>query len=485
MHARWTFPGLLLLAASWPALAEPATQEGAKAIAQSYADYFSRAVVDKGIVAVTPSGEDYVVSWDLQKALDLTGAPKGALRIERFSYTLSPGEGDAWRVRADRFPDIAFEAPTDKGRVTGALALSGFRLDGVLDFAKASFLRALATAERATNHFHIADPTQGVDIEAAESGISVETRAKTADDGAGVDIAIAQSVKSLSETVVALADKDRGAPFQVTYAIDGMIGGVAITGLRAREIGDLWKFAVAHIDDAQEPTDFAQRIEAALPLWNDVQANAEFHDLSLQTQMAGATLKGLGEKLDLSGLTREGAAEIGVTIDGLAFQSTLLPAWAESLSPASFSFDVRLTDKGLGKAAQLALDDPDFADTGDLLPETQDRIAAALLDGRPTLVLAPGRLTTPMLDLAFEGEASASADASSGHFTFSADSLDKTIALLGDLAKAGPEFQAAAIGVTLLKGLATVGPDGRLVWKVDVTGDGDVSINGTPLSQGK
>jgi hypothetical protein len=201
--------------------------------------------------------------------------------------------------------------------------------------------------------------------------------------------------------------------------------------------------------------------------------------------MVEATLKSLGEKLDLSGLTSEGAAEIGVSIDGLAFQSPLLPAWAESLSPASFSLDVRLTDRGLDKAARLALDDPELGDAGDLSSETQDRIAQALLDGRPTFVLAPGRLTTPMLDLAFEGEASVSADAPSGHFTVSADGLNKTIALLGELAKADPDLQPAVLGVTFLKGLATIGADGRLVWKVDVTGDGDVSINGTPLSQGK
>jgi hypothetical protein len=485
MHARWTLPGALLVAASSPALAEPATDEGAKAIAQGYADYFTQAVVEKGIVAVAPSGEDYVVTWDLQKALDLTGAPKDALRIDRFSYRLTPGDADAWTVHADRFPDIAFDAPTDKGRVTGALAFSGFRFDGALDLAKTSFLRALATAEGATNRFHTADPAQGADIEAAESGISVETRAKTTEGGAGIDIAVAQSVERLSETVLALPDKDQGAPFKVTYTIDGMIGGVAISGLRAREIGDLWKYIVAHVDDAQGPPDVKQRIEAALPLWNDIQANAEFHDLALQTPMVGATLKSLGEKLDLSGLTSEGAAEIGVSIDGLAFQSPLLPAWAESLSPASLSLDLRLADKGLDKAARLALDDPEIGDTGDLSSETQDQIAQALLDGRPTFVLAPGRLTTPMLDLAFEGEASMSADAPSGHFTFSADGLDKTIALLGEIAKVDPDLQPAVLGVTFLKGLATIGPDGRLAWKVDVTGDGDVSINGTPLSHGK
>ena len=90
MHARWLSSAFLLIAASCAGFASPATSDGAKAIEQGYADYFGKAVVDKGIVSVSPDGDDYVVAWDLQKALDLAGPPKGALRIERFTYTLTP-----------------------------------------------------------------------------------------------------------------------------------------------------------------------------------------------------------------------------------------------------------------------------------------------------------------------------------------------------------------------------------------------------------
>ena len=125
--------------ASCAGLAAPATSEGAKAIEQGYADYFSKAVIDKGIVSVAPDGEDYVVAWDLQKALDLAGPPEGALRIERFSYTLTPtGEG-AWTIKADRFPSLAFDVPTDKGKATGTFDLSGFHLDAAYDASQVEF----------------------------------------------------------------------------------------------------------------------------------------------------------------------------------------------------------------------------------------------------------------------------------------------------------------------------------------------------------
>ena len=485
MHARWPSSALFLFATASAGLAAPATSDGAKAIEQGYVEYFGKAVVDKGIVSVTPDGEDYLVSWDLQKAFDLIGPPEGALRIAQFSYTLTPEDDGDWTAKADGFPSLTFDVPTDKGKVTGTLDLGGFRLETAYRAAQADFLRSLLSADTLAAKFHVPDGARGDDLDLAESGISVETRAKTSDSGAGVDVALAQSVKNLTETVVAPPPDDQGPPVEVTYTVGGFGGGAAISGLRAREIGDFWKFVVAHVEDADPPAELKQSIRAMLPLWNSLQANAEIHDVTLQMPMIEATLKTLDETIALSGFTADGAAEIGVKIDQLAFKSPFLPPWAGSLSPASFALDLRVADKGLDEVARLALDDPSFGGKGDLSPETQDKISAVLLAGRPKLTLAPGRLTTPTLDLAFEGEASTDTGAPSGHFVFSADGLDKTIALLEDVAKSEPDLQSAVLGVTFIKGLATTGPDGRLTWNVDVSEAGDVTVNGTLLTTAK
>ena len=355
--------------------------KGAKEIEQGYADFFSKAVIDKGIVSVAPDGKDYVVAWDLQKALDLAGPPTGAVRIERFSYTLTPAGEGAWTIKADRFPSLAFDVPTDKGKATGTLDLSGFHLESAYDAAQVNFLRSLVAVELLAGKFHIADVARGADIDLAESGISVETRAKTSDSGAGVDVALAQSVKSLTETVLAPPPNGQGAPVKVTYNVGGVVGGAAITGLRAREIGDFWKYVVAHVEDADAPPEWKQRLRATLPVWNNLQANAEIHDLTLQMPMVDATLKTLGETIGLSGFVADGAAEIEVKIDELAFKSALLPSWAEQLSPASLSLDLRVTGTGLDQAAELALDDPNFGGKADLSPETQDKIGQSCSPG--------------------------------------------------------------------------------------------------------
>jgi len=481
MCARWPSAAFLLIATTSAPLAAPASLDGAHAIERGYVDYFGKAAIDKGVVSVAPDGDDYLVSWDLQKALDLVGSPAGALRIGRFSYRLIPAGEGAWTATADRFPSLAFDVPTDKGKMTGTLDFAGFRLDAGGDAAQANFLRSLVAADSLAGKFHLAEPDRNADFDLAESGLSIETRAKTSDGGAGVDVAIAQSVKSLNETILAPPPSGEGAPVAATYRIGAIAGGAAISGLRAREIGELWKDVVAHGEGADAAVELNRRLRAALPLWNDLKTNGELHDLALQTPMAEATVKTFAEKVGLSGLAADGAAQIGVTIDELRFKSPLLPPWADQLSPISFRFDLSLAVNGLDQAAELALDDPGLDGKGELSPQTRDKIAAILVAGRPKLTLSPGRLTTPTLDLTFEGEASIETGAPSGHFTFAADGLDKTIALFEEVAKSEPDFQAAALSLIFAKGLATTGADGRLAWKVDVNESGEVSVNGAPL----
>jgi hypothetical protein len=56
--------------------------------------------------------------------------------------------------------------------------------------------------------------------------------------------------------------------------------------------------------------------------------------------------------------------------------------------------------------------------------------------------------------------------------------------LLQDFAKAQPDAaQNALLALTLWKGLATTGAEGRLVWEVETSG-GAVTVNGSPLPTG-
>jgi hypothetical protein len=464
------------------ALAASATPEGAQAILQGYAAYFTQALIDKGIVTAEPQGDGYLVTWNLQKALEAADAPMGAFRLDNFSYVLTPGAGEAWNAKADHFPQVAFDVPTDKGQASGSVAFDGFHLDNAYDPQADEFLGSTIGVDAVTGAFHIAEGAQVSDFKFSQDALSVETRAKPSADGAGIDLALAQAFKSLTETISA-PQPDGGPPAEMTYPVGGAVSGATLTGLRAKEIGELWKYLVAHADQPGPRSDLKPLLQSILPLWREIRTDAKLDDLQFRMPFGTATMKSLGEAIDLSGFTASGFAEFDVKLEDFEVSSTLLPGWVSSLSPASFDLSVRLTGEDWDQAARIALDDPHFGDSGDLSPETSDQITQVLLAGHPKVVLTPGHLKIPALDLAFEGEASVVAHAPTAHFNVSADSLDKTIALLEDYAKVQPEAQSALLVVTLLKGLATTDASGRLVWEIESSG-GAVTVNGSPLPTG-
>ena len=484
MRARSLIQALLLAAVASPAAASQATTEGARQLAQSYADYVSRAAIDKGVVSVTPDGDGYVVAWDLQKAMALIDSATGALAMQPFAYRLTPVGDGAWRLEAQSFPSVAFDAPTDQGRFSGMLDLRGFQLDGGYDPVQTDFLRAsLAVAAIGSKLDARTDPVERRRHRRGQPrrGIARQERG----GGRGRRRGLCPSTKGLTETLVAKPAGD-DAPEKIALAVGAASGGISVTGLRAHEIAELWKYAVAHLDDPSTPADALEaRFAAALPLWNDFKANLELSDLGAATPLGRATIKTLAEKLGFSGLSDRVRAEFGVSFASLVVEAHAASAWARMLTPASLSLDLQFTGGGFDRARRLALADLSLAEGGvDLSPQTQAEIDAALLAGDPKLTLAPGRLTTPAIDLAFEGGASATGGAASGHFTVSADGLDKTLKALQEIAKTEPDAATAILGVAFIKGLAQTAPDGRLVWKIEID-DGGVTVNGESLPTGK
>ena len=250
-------------------------------------------------------------------------------------------------------------------------------------------------------------------------------------------------------------------------------------GLKAREIGEVWKYVVAHAGDKSAASGFAPVVSAALPLWKNIDAGADLGDLKILSLFGAAEMKRLGEQLSLSGVADDGRLRFGIDFDDLTLDVAAAPPWAAQLSPASLKIALVLSDSGIGQAARLAVDDPKFG-SGDLPPETQTAIQSALIAGQPKLVLEPGRLKTPVIDLTFEGEAAFTSADPLVHFKVTADSLDKAMAIVADLAQSDPSLQEAVLSFGLIKGLAKTGADGRLTWDVDIKGK-EVLINGAPM----
>ena len=427
------------------AWAEPATSEGARGLEALYATYLSRAAIDDGVISIAPDNDAYVVTWDFQKLAGLAGLQ--GLKVEPFSYRLTPGPAGAWTLLGDHYPHVSMDIPAPQGRATATLDFQGVRLGAVFDPQQTEFLRSKVGVERMDGAFAITDGARRSDVNFAEEGIVVETRAKPAESGEGVDVAIAEAFRSVSETASGTPSSGQGEPTQMNYGISGTVAGATVSGLRAREIGELWKSVVAHFDAGELAPETRARLLAALPLWDVLRAHAEIRDLSVETPQGAARMKTLGETLDLTGFTKTGAVEIGLDVDGMTLKSELLPPGSGGFWPASLSLNLTATSEGWDRAARLALDDAHFLADGVLSAEAQDKIGGVLAAGNPRMVLKPGHFKIPTLDLRFEGEAGLESDEPTGHLKVSADSLDKTIDLLKEMATSEPGLTPAILGL--------------------------------------
>ena len=353
--------GSLFAVLAWLAAANAATldatPEGARQIEDVYAAYFGRAAVDLGVVTTRPEGGSYVVTWDFAKALDAAKAPPGAVNIAPFRYRLTPESSGAWTLESDAFPHMEFDFPAAKGNTHAAFDFDGFQLAGRFDPTSEPFLTSTWKLSAVKGEMSSAESNGPSRVSFVEQGVKVDASATGADGG--VDFALTHQVDGVEETIIPGAPEEGG---EVKFLSGGVAGRMTGVGLKAHEIGEMWKYVVAHAGDKSAASGFAPLVAAALPLWRDIDAGADLGDLKILSLFGAAEMKRFGEQLSLSGVTEEGRLRFGVDFDDLTLDIAAAPPWAAQLSPASLKIALVLGDSGIGEAARLAVNDPKFGD---------------------------------------------------------------------------------------------------------------------------
>ena len=104
----------------------------------------------------------------------------------------------------------------------------------------------------------------------------------------------------------------------------------------------------------------------------------------------------------------------------------------------------------------------------------------------PTFTLAPGYLRNPLIDIAYQGELRVSQNSfPTGHVVVSADTLDKVMDFIKPFVVLSPGVAKAMLAIGAAKGMAKTGPDGRLVWDIEMTGPpNQLTVNGVPMPMG-
>jgi hypothetical protein len=387
----------------------------------------------------------------------------------------------AWTLSADKLPSIAFSSPDANAGETGAIAFDGFRLEMSYDESRADFLSGTVEIAQATAKMRArnGDHDEILDISALGGGATTHVRSGAA--GAGVDVDYSDSLKSFTEVTSSASPGGEPSPDSFTFIEESLSTAGSIKGLRAQEIGKLWRDVLVSADEEARTKTALGDMKAALPFWDTFATQIDVGGLSLRGPQVEASAKALTEIINLDGVKSSSGAKFALKLDNLAVKSDLAPPWAAQFSPISLDFQLAGAMDGLDQAAETAIEETLQSNGGDLSDEAQARIDAILADGHPSATIPPGHLVLPFVDIAFEGKAQFSPDSRQAHFVVSVDSLDKTFEVAKSIAEAEPQAGAAIAGLALVKGLAKTGDNGRLTWAIDVTADGKVTVNGAPL----
>jgi hypothetical protein len=314
-----------------------------------------------------------------------------------------------------------------------------------------------------------------------QNGTAADLRVTAGEAPDSVDVRSTQTVEAARQQTSVLGEDDHE-----TAANESRQGATAgdgqLTGLRAKAMGELWRYAVSQID-AEGPADpkaLKPKLEALLPLWKRLAGRVGVDDIAFAFPGGGVAIKSLGQELDMTGLDDKAAIDLFIAAKDVNVELGEAPDWVKSLWPVSLQFELQAGVDGLDRAAHLALDDPAFVQSGDLSASTQGAIRDLLEQGRPHVALSRTRLVSPLGEATFEGEADFAAGAPKAHGKATADDLDKLIALLARIAESDPQARNALLGVTFLKGLARQ-EDGKLVWDLEYVGPRALRVNGQLL----
>ena len=471
----------LAFAMATPAFGAPAaTQEQADKLKAVFERYLGRSIEgEPSKVTIVPEGTAYRMTYDykqLGRPLESFG-----MTIDSVSQSvlLAPNDDGTWRVTSDAMPPMVFHFKDQ----TITMSTSTYKFDGVFDPKLGVF-----TDQTATQDGSIYDQDAPAMLQHRRTGRSVLTETATSAGASGVNLDVRYALTDITAEMTGrsppnAATGDAPPPFSLSYQLPKAGLGVRIDGLLATRLLDLWAFFVAHpshdaIVAGQE--ELRGLLLAALPLPLSLKEDSAAEGLTAKTPLGDVTARSIAAGLELAGLPGTGTVNFSIAADGLGVPTTDLPAWMAGFLPTALDIRPSITGFHAEEAAKEAVADFDLNSADGFRPEQRDKIAHIFWPGDGKLMLAPSRITSAVLDLKLEGEATLTA-APSGRFTIAASGVDKAIALLQAAAGSDPTAAQALTGLVTAKNLAKPNPDGTLGWVIEAAGNNAVTINGVPL----
>ncbi|MGL4489544.1 MAG: hypothetical protein ACRCU5_08880, partial [Rhizobiaceae bacterium] len=308
------------LYASAPALGAPATDAEAARLTTLFQSY-TFGLPD--IVSVKPSGDSYDLTLDFKSALANLPQPDSneelGVSISPIRMKLTDQGSGKWLVEQTEGFDFSFKsgvamqmsAKIGKVNYSGIFSESlGYMESMEGDFGDIAFAQTAGEGEAK------------IDIVYSTDSIKYTAKNERAADGTinGVSKLVYTGFK---ETLKMPPIETSGIPLDFTINIAEVVQDGSFQGLKTKEIGELirWGFALAQEDP--ETLDKAQSDElkvlllAALPVFNEVKANASYNNITVSTILGEFGLAKMGILIDLKGFLENGLFRESITLEKL------------------------------------------------------------------------------------------------------------------------------------------------------------------------
>jgi hypothetical protein len=479
---------LASLVAAAPAHAAPATPEGAKAIADSFAHYYGRKLIDKGITTIAPDGDHYNVTFAVDSAK--LGVPADGPQFQFGPVTMQLTQKDdgtyAYTTNQPSI-DLTFKAArtakTGESAKTGepvefAQHLKNCSGDGVLDLKSMVFLTQAMTCEGTV--LTVRSPIE--DIDGSMGKLTIQGNAKPG-TSEGIDFSMSGDLQDFVETVTVKDPRNPSPP--VAIRADRVHQEAAAAGIRNTQLLEALAFFVDH-DFAVGQNDQAvaqAKLKAMLPLWQNLKGDIRYDNVSVGTPKGIVKIASANSQVLTTGAVKDTNISQNISFSGLELPDGMVPDWAGPLVPKSATLNFKLTGLDLDSVANKLIEvvgAPKQAMAHDAIRAT---ILALLFGPQPHLSFEQS-LTAPAFDVKGQGETTL-APSQQGKATVSASSLDAVMDAFTKGAASTPNAQQGVMGVAFLKGLAKTGPDGRLTWDIDFDSAAKtVTVNGQIFGPG-
>jgi hypothetical protein len=471
----------LLLSVSHPALAA-ATPEEAARLASVFQTYLT---AEKGVVTVAPAGDDYTVTIDIAPLTAKAAASGDSMSLTPLKLTLTSKGDGKWTVSQNQALELSIKA---KDAVSGTFKAESYSHTGVFDEKLFTFEQSTGEMKNVTFNQVLNEPAQGeTSINIKMDSIKTEQSA-TANANGGADMKSKYILAGLVETVAGAGNPSAGAA-PMNFTLTAASGEYVSTGkgMKVKSIYDLISFFVAHQDKNLIMKDGAALktiLTAAMPIFENVNGTAALNDVNVITPMGPVGVKTITMGADINGIVKEGKFGENITMSGLVLPPTMVPAWATTLVPQKMTFDFTATGFDLATPAQLILAAIDFTKEPPLPEGFENSLLPAFLPkGSATITLNPTSISNDIYSINAEGAMTAGPAAlPSGKAKITAKGLDDILKAI----QAAPPEAGVQGGIAVIigaKGMGKAEADGTLVWNIESTSDGKVTINGIDPSK--